>query len=113
MALRLNLPFGRSNAPQAPRTPATAQPAPQTPREDFYVQGDALPVPDAEEKNSDSIWALFTDAPEDTPEPVPQVDLLPNILQTESDAGPKEDFFQATMPATLAMDLPDLLKGRE
>ena len=112
MALRLN-PFGRNNAPQAPQAPAAAPPAPQTSREDFYVHGDALPVPDTEEKNSDSIWALFTDAPEDIPEPVQQGDLLPNILQTESDAEQKEDFFQATMPATLAMDLPDLLKGRE
>ncbi len=28
---------------------------------DLYFQGDQLPVPDVEEKNTDSVWALWSD----------------------------------------------------
>ena len=28
---------------------------------DPYIQGDAIPVPDVLEKNSESVWALWTD----------------------------------------------------
>mgnify|MGYP007083597025 CR=1 FL=1 len=36
---------------------------------ELYVPGDALPVPEVEEKNSDSIWALWSDLVEDKPQP--------------------------------------------
>jgi hypothetical protein len=31
---------------------------------ELYVQGDALPLPDVVEKNSDSVWALWSDVVE-------------------------------------------------
>lgn len=35
---------------------------------ELYVQGDKLPVPDVEEKNTDSVWALWSDLVEEKPE---------------------------------------------
>lgn len=36
---------------------------------DLYVQGDKLPVPDMEEKNTDSVWALWSDLVDENPRP--------------------------------------------
>ncbi len=116
MALRF--PFSRNTAQAATAPVAPHVEQPPKARDDFYVHGDALPVPEAEEKNSDSIWALFTDAPEDTPEPSQEA-LLPDFLQSDDPTAPRDgnaardDSFEATFPATHFMDLPDLLKGRE
>lgn len=42
---------------------------------DLYIPGDRLPVPDVEEKNTDSVWALWSDLVEDKPrEPAPEHD---------------------------------------
>jgi len=35
---------------------------------DPYVPGDAIPVPDVIEKDSESVWALWSDAVKDPPE---------------------------------------------
>ncbi len=32
---------------------------------ELYVQGDKLPVPDVEERNTDSVWALWSDLVEE------------------------------------------------
>jgi len=65
---------------------------------DLYLPGDALPVPDVVEKNTDSVWALWSDMVEGAAEPAP--------------AGDKD--FKETMPMdvdamdqTQLMDLPD------
>ena len=42
---------------------------------DPYVPGDAIPVPDVIEKNSESVWALWSDAVKDP-------------LETDADAHP-------------------------
>jgi len=49
-----------------PQEPA-AKPAP-TPEQERYMPGDPIPVPDAVEANTESTWALFSDAPHQ-PEP--------------------------------------------
>lgn len=59
---------------------------------DNYVPGDALPVPDVIEKDSDSVWALWSDAVKDPPEEDP------------------DDRFTKTQPLTQLMDLEDLPK---
>jgi len=35
---------------------------------DLYVSGDELPLPEVTEKNTDSVWALWTDLVNDAPE---------------------------------------------
>lgn len=66
---------------------------------DLYLPGDALPVPDVVEKNTDSVWALWSDMVEGVSEPAP----------------PGDKDFKATVPMdfdamdkTQLMDLPDL-----
>ena len=54
---------------------------------DVYHPGDAIPVPDVIEKDSDSVWALWSDAIEGR--------------------GGRDD---ETQPATLLMGLPELPK---
>ena len=77
---------------------------------DLYVLGDRLPEPEMEEKNSDSVWALWEDLIENKPQPAaPQ----------EEKAGRERDFLE-TVPLDLRahaetqlMDLPDLPKDRD
>ena len=72
------------------KTQIRPMPLTGTPGRDTYVPGDAIPVPEAIEKNSDSVWALWSDAVEG---------------KTERD--------DETQPATLLMGLPELPKDRE
>ncbi len=71
------------------RSKSSTAPAPLTPgpARDTYIPGDAIPVPEAIEKNSDSVWALWSDAVQGA---------------TERD--------DETQPATLLMGLPELPK---
>jgi hypothetical protein len=55
-----------------------------------YIAGDAIPVPEVIEKDSDSVWAMWSDAIEGKPE--------------------HDD---VTQPATLLMGLPELPKDHE
>ena len=57
---------------------------------DTYHPGDAIPVPDVIEKDSDSVWAMWSDAIEGR--------------------GGRDD---ETQPATLLMGLPELPKERD
>ena len=77
---------------------------------DLYVQGDALPLPDVTEKNTDSVWALWSDL----------VDENAEKQKTEAENGDQQKDFLETVPvdfdavaATQLMDLPDLQKDRE
>lgn len=75
---------------------------------DLYLLGDRLPEPDMEEKNSDSVWALWEDLVEQKPKaPAPE-------------EGKVERDFLETVPLDLnahaetqLMDLPDLPKDRD
>ncbi|MEO8544855.1 MAG: hypothetical protein ABJA49_04920 [Betaproteobacteria bacterium] len=87
--------------------PVARVPSGMTRPDELYVQGDRLPVPDVEEKNTDSVWALWSDLVEDKPEaPAP-----------ESDKDGRDRDFLETVPLdinrhaeTQLMDLPDLPK---
>ena len=71
--------------------PPTGATAPSVkPVAESYVPGDALPLPEVIEKDSDSVWALWTDAVKGVPEREPE-----------------------TQPATLLMGLPELPKDHE
>lgn len=77
---------------------------------DLYVPGDRLPVPDVEEKNTDSVWALWSDLVEDKPEPA----------APESARDGRDRDFLETVPLDLnahaetqRMDLPDMPKNRD
>ncbi len=71
---------------------------------ELYVPGDRLPVPDVEEKNTDSVWALWSDLVEEKPQkPAP-----------EDDKASRERDFLETVPLDLdemgetrPMDLPE------
>ena len=73
---------------------------------DLYVQGDQLPVPDVEEKNTDSVWALWSDLVDENPKAGQAGD--------ENEAGREQDFLETipldlnAMPETQWMDLPEL-----
>lgn len=116
MALRF---FGRAAQPaSAPRTRG-AETAPASGR-DAYLPGDQMPLPEVEEKNTDSIWALWTDAVNEKDEaPQPPAELLPDFLQTAAVPLPEGEKPEAaeedldTFPATQIMDLPEMLKGHE
>ena len=66
---------------------------------ELYLPGDALPVPDVVEKNTDSVWALWSDMVEGEAAPA---------------AADQKDFKQTVpmdldaMDKTQLMDLPDL-----
>lgn len=118
MALRF---FGRSSAPAVP-TPE--QKLAIVPQRDAFLPGDALPLPEVEEKNTDSIWAAWTDAVNEKDEPEPPQELLPNFLQTtalpQQAVAPTqpvgledEPAGDGGFPATVIMDLPEMLRGRE
>jgi hypothetical protein len=74
----------RSKMPTRPAAHGAA------PARDTYIPGDALPVPEVIEKNSDSVWALWSEAVEG-----------------------KADRHEETQPATLLMGLPDIPKDPE
>lgn len=74
----------RPKTPHAPAAPA------HKPAADVYHPGDAIPVPDVIEKDSDSVWAMWSDAVEGRV--------------------PRDD---ETQPATLLMGLPELPKERD
>lgn len=57
---------------------------------DAYVPGDVIPVPEVIEKDSDSVWAMWSDA-------------------VQGVAGKDDE----TQPATLLMGLPDLPKDHD
>ncbi len=74
---------------------------------DLYVQGDHLPLPEVTEKNTDSVWALWSDLVDESAETEkPEVDK----------PGPQRDFLETVpldldaMAATQLMDLPDFPK---
>jgi len=70
-------------------SPLPAGPAPK-PVPDVYHPGDAIPVPDVIEKDSDSVWAMWSDA-------------------IEGRVGRDDE----TQPATLLMGLPEAPKERD
>lgn len=53
-----------------------------------YVPGDAIPVPDVIEKDSESVWALWSDAVEGAPEKA--IDAHPATQLMGLDELPKE-----------------------
>jgi len=121
MALRF---FGRSSTPAASSAdPKLAGGAPTTAQKDTYLPGDALPLPEVEEKNTDSVWAAWTDAVNEKEEPEQPEELLPNFLQTTGFQRPVAGSEPAELddgaggdqgfPATVIMDLPEMLRGRE
>ena len=73
---------------------------------DLYVQGDQLPVPDVEEKNTDSVWALWSDLVDENPKPKP--------ADHEVKPSRDRDFVETVpmdlnaMPETQLMGLPEL-----
>ncbi len=68
---------------------------------DLYLPGDALPLPDVVEKDSDSVWALWSNTVDE---------------ESPADAVPDRDFKETvpmdfdSMAPTQFMDLPDLPK---
>lgn len=52
-----------------------------TPPQDRYLPGDPIPVPDASEANTESTWALFSDAPR--PAEPDFLDTVPSSLLEE------------------------------
>jgi hypothetical protein len=71
---------------------------------ELYVQGDKLPVPDVEERNTDSVWALWSDLVEEKPE----------VSAPEKGKNDRDRDFLETIPLDLnaqgetqLMDLPD------
>ncbi len=75
---------------------------------DLYIQGDKLPVPEVEEKDSDSVWALWSDLVDENPKLEPAVD--------QNDSSRDRDFLETVpmdlnaMAETQLMDLPELPK---
>jgi len=68
---------------------------------DVYVQGDQLPVPEVEEKNTDSVWALWSDLVDENPKAEPASD--------ENTSSGERDFLE-TVPLDLhAMDETQLM----
>ena len=75
---------------------------------DLYVPGDALPAPDVVEKDSDSVWALWSEAVNESEE------------QDEAKEKDRQPDFKETVPLdleslepTTLMPLPDLPKGND
>ncbi len=75
---------------------------------DLYVQGDKLPVPEVEEKNTDSVWALWSDLVDENPKRERAPD--------ENKPGRERDFLDTVpldldaMADTQLMDLPEIPK---
>ncbi len=75
---------------------------------DLYVQGDQLPVPEVEEKNTDSIWALWSDLVDEEARPEPAPDA--------NKPGRERDFLETVpldleaMADTQLMGLPEVPK---
>jgi len=80
---------------------------------------DNMGLPEVEEKNTDSVWAMWTDAVNEKEEPEQPAELLPGFLQTtrlevRPDGSIQDDQQESHdgFPATQVMDLPEMLKGR-
>lgn len=75
---------------------------------DLYVQGDRLPVPEVEEKNTDSVWALWSDLVDENPQPKPAAD--------DNNSSRERDFLETipidldAMAETRLMGLPEVPK---
>lgn len=75
---------------------------------DLYFQGDKLPEPEVEEKNTDSVWALWSDLVDENPKQEPSPD--------ESKVSRAQDFLETipldlnAMAETQLMGLPELPK---
>lgn len=85
--------------PKAPVQPARHASSTASPV-DPYLPGDALPVPEVIEKNTDSVWALWSDAMEGRSDKDPGME-------------PRDGKDQETQPATLLMGLPEMPKDPE
>ena len=74
------------------RSKSSTAPAPLTPGpdRDTYIPGDAIPVPEVIEKDSESVWALWSD-----------------VVQSTTER------YDETQPATLLMGLPELPTDRD
>lgn len=69
---------------------------------DLYVPGDALPQPEVTEKNTDSVWALWSDLVNETDKPEPQKDFNETVpMDLES------------LDATVLMPLRDMPKDSD
>ena len=73
-----------------------------------YLPGDALPVPDVIEKDSDSVWALWSDAVDDEPGKAKHGKEKVGKATPDKDMPDKQTSEKETQPATLLMRLPDL-----
>ena len=80
---------------------------------DLYVQGDDLPLPEVNEKNTDSVWALWSDLVDESAESKKGA----GNEKAEIDKPDLQRDFQETVPldldsiaATQLMDLPDFPK---
>ncbi len=75
---------------------------------ELYFPGDQLPVPEMEEKNTDSVWALWSDLVDENPRPDPAAD--------EASPSRERDFVETVpldldaMADTQMMGLPELPK---
>jgi len=65
--------------------------------------GDPLPVPEVVEKDSDSVWALWSDAVREPGEKFRDTQPTTELM----DLPDLNEKFRDTMPATELMDLPD------
>lgn len=76
--------------PQRPEPTGTPvfDPTVPVPLERPYVLGDALPIPEVIEKNSDSVWQLWSDATEDPAEQPRFKDTVPQAEDQESEPEP-------------------------
>ncbi len=74
---------------------------------DLYVQGDDLPLPEVTEKNTDSVWALWSDLVDESAEKeTAEVD-KPGLQQDFVETVPLD---LDAIAATQLMDLPDFPK---
>ena len=69
---------------------------------DLYVQGDALPLPEVSERNTDSVWALWSDLVDETEKPAQQQDFIETVPIRRDNEEP-----------TALMPLPDLPQDKD
>ena len=75
---------------------------------DLYVQGDQLPVPEMEERNTDSVWALWSDLVDENPQP--------EVAPDKNKSSRERDFLETVpldldaMADTQLMGLPEMPK---
>lgn len=99
--------------PVVPTKPV-ARPAPAaSPPVDHYSPLDRLPVPEVIEKNSDSVWALWSDVVNESSQPVAltqpaDLETMPGDLETRPADLETQPADLEEPPSTLLMDLPEL-----